>query len=33
MSMKKFELAKQIGLKVAGQMKVAGVPGRTAANS
>ena len=30
MSMKKFDLAKQIGLKVAGQMKASGVPNRFA---
>ena len=30
MSMKKFDLAKNLGLKVAGQMKAAGVPGRFA---
>ena len=30
MSMKKFDLAKQIGLKVAGQMKASGVPSRFA---
>ena len=30
MSLKKFDLAKNLGLKVAGQMKAAGVPGRFA---
>ena len=33
MSMKKFDLAKQLGLKVAGNMKTAGVPNRFAQGS
>lgn len=30
MSLKKFDLAKNMGLKISGQMKAAGVPGRFA---
>jgi hypothetical protein len=30
MSMKKFDLAKQLGLKIGGKMKTTGVPGRFA---